>query len=121
MMLCRYCVIPIVARMTMRDTTTSSSIMVKPEAPLPVSVFRSIECNAVEGGVDVVDVLAAPFCRIGLVLVRAQAPFRAVRHRVGRNLPQELQLSARRVVRCGDTFDELIEVGRIILGADLQI
>jgi len=34
-MLDRYCVIPIVERITMSDSTTSSSINVKPDVELP--------------------------------------------------------------------------------------
>src|SRR3954467_12276082 len=107
MMLCRYCAIPIVVRMTIRETTTSNSIIVKPrsarlpESPiikLPVLVFRPVERRSVERRVDVEHVLPAPPRGVRLVLVRAHAPFGRAHHRIDRNVPQVLQLPAGRVV-----------------------
>src|SRR5262245_38255798 len=109
------------ARMLMSASTISSSINVKPRAGLPVTVLRSIERLAVERRVDVEHVLPAPPRRIRLVLVRAQAPLGAARHRIDRHAPQKLQLPAGRVVRGGDAFDQGFEIGGIVLAADLDV
>src|SRR5512134_2282094 len=66
---------------------------------LPVLVLRPVERLAVRLREDVVDVLPAPRRRVRLVLVRAHTPLGRVRHRVDRDLAEELQLPSARVVR----------------------
>src|SRR3979411_268895 len=117
-----YCDIPIVARITMSEITTRSSIIVKPRSrALPVLIFGSIERLAIEGCVNVEDVLAAPMRRGGLVLIRAHAPLGGARHRIHRHSPEKFQLATGRVVVCGDTLDERLEIRRIAFGAGLEI
>src|SRR4051812_20453232 len=122
-MLWRYCVMPIVARMTISAITTISSIIVKPrvERSLPVTVLGAIERGALEGGVDIEYILAAPPRGVGVVLVGTLSPFGVVGHRVDRYPPQELELAAGGVVDDCDTFDERVEIGRIPFCADLQL
>src|SRR5262245_27068089 len=97
---------PIVDSTMISVRTTRSSMRVKPRSFIspnsPFPVFRAIQRLAIERRVDVEHVLAAPARRIGLVLVRAHAPFVAPRHRIGGNAAQESQLPPGRVVRGGD-------------------
>src|SRR5204862_7110113 len=58
----------------------------------PVFVFRPVQRRAAERRIDVEDVLSAPVRRVRLVLVRPLAPVGALRHRIDRDLAEELQL-----------------------------
>src|SRR4029079_3130955 len=138
----RYCTTPIVARIEINAMTMSSSMSVKPRArrivsfifvpalselPFtrvegsPVAVLGSVEPRSLCLGVDVVDVAAAPRRGVRFVAVRSQSPVSSLRHRVLRNAAKEFQLSAGRVVRHGDAFNERLEVRRISLAADLDV
>src|SRR6266508_5786446 len=122
MTLLAYTASPMLARSTMSDITTISSMSVNPRrACLPVTVLRSIEGGAITLRVDVEHVLSAPRCGVGLVLVRAQSPLAAVGHRVRGDPPQVFQLSAGRVVGGGDAFDQRLEIGRIALTARFYV
>ena len=48
-------------------------------------------------------------------------PIRAVRHRIDRNLAQELQLPAGRVVRRRHALDERLEIRRVAFVARLEL
>src|SRR4051794_30967901 len=135
------------ARMPMRATTVMSSMSVNPrswpflrmtdlfttfaataipapiatrDATLPVPVLRAVERLAVRLAVDVVDVLAAPGGRVGIVLVAAHAPLVLAGHGIDRDPPQELQL----VVDPPDLVDALherVQVRWIALAAELHV
>src|SRR5262245_51782123 len=94
------------------DSTTISSISVKPRSP--VFVLRAIQCRSLERREDVEYILPAPGLRVGPVLIRPHAPLRALGHRVSRNPPQKPELPARRVVRGGGAIYKLLQVGRIV-------
>src|SRR5216117_3465936 len=124
MMLVLYCVMPIDARTTISVRTTSSSMSVKPRSVqrrLPGFVLGAIECCSIEGRVHVKDVLAAPSRGVGLVLIGAQAPLGAARHRIDGNAAQELELASRRIVRRRHAVDERLQIGRIVLAPDLDV
>src|SRR5258705_2637727 len=118
------------ARMTISVITIISSMRVNPsnllpDVPrnhLPVTVFGSVERGRAVLRVHVEHVLSAPRRGVRLVLVRPQAPFHAVGHRVDRNPPQVLELPAARVVRHGDALDERLEIRRIafVVGPQLR-
>src|SRR5262245_48417513 len=109
--------------------TTISSMSVNPRAvcrqrfmmALPVSELRPVERLAVEGRVDVEDVLPAPTRGVGSVLVRTESPLAASRHGIGRNVAEKFQLASRRIVRGGDAVDERLQIGRIVLAAGLDL
>src|SRR5262252_9193941 len=112
--------------------TTISSSIVKPRSPragswdevfmaLPVPVLGAVERGAVEGRVDVEDVLPAPVRRVGPVLIRAQSPLGLVRHRIDGNPAEEFQLAAGGVVGGVDAVDERLQIRRIVLAADLEL
>src|SRR5215472_3841289 len=56
---------------------------------LPVLVFRAVERGAFGLRADVEDVLATPAGCIGVILIRAKAPFVLFRHRIDRHAPEE--------------------------------
>src|SRR5262245_5487740 len=102
MMVRRYCTIARLARMTINASTTIISMMVKPR--LPVLVLRAIKRSPARGRVNVEHILPAPGSRVRVVLVRAQAPFRRLRHRIDGHAPQELDLASGDVVRRRDSL-----------------
>src|ERR687898_1310428 len=95
-------------------------MMVKPRL-LPVPVFRAIECRARRSGIDIEYILSAPARRVGVVLVRAQAPFGGLHHRIDWYPAQVLQLSTGDVIGCRDPLDERFEIGWIALAARLDL
>src|SRR6476620_1161099 len=114
-MLCRYCTTAIVDSVTMSVITTINSMIVKPAADrnLPVTIFRSIQCGAVEGGADIENVLPTPVGGIRIVLIGPQGPLRVLRHRINRDTPQKLEFAAGGVVGRRDAVDQRFEIGRV--------
>src|SRR5262245_30956509 len=111
--------------MPMIDTTTMSSMRVKPASPprapaLPVLVTRPIQSLALVGGIHVEHVLAAPGGAVGLVLVAALAPLLGVGQGVERDAPQEAQLLPRGA-HLVDALHQHVEVGGIALAAELHV
>src|SRR5262245_4194717 len=88
---------------------------------LPVLVLRSVQRRSVEGRVDVEHVLAAPMGRVWLVLIRTQAPFGAVGHRVDRNVAKKLQFAAGGIVRGSDAIHQRLKIRRIVLVGRLEL
>src|ERR1700752_4844266 len=123
MTLCRYCTMPIVAKVTMIDMTTISSISVKPRCDrrLPITVFRPIKRGCRRGRVDVEHVLAAPARGIGIVLVGPLAPPGALGHRINRNTAKKFQLASGCIVVGGHAVDKRVEIGRIALAAGFDV
>src|SRR5215218_9889215 len=119
MMVRRYCTIARLARMTISASTTIISMMVKPR--LPVLVLRPIERSPARRRVDVKHILPAPGGRVRIVLVRPQAPFSRLHHRIDRHAPQELDLASGDVVRRRDSLDERFEILRVPFAAGLDL
>src|SRR5512140_3393413 len=111
------------ARMAIIDTTTISSMSVKPRERRgsPGVVGRSIQRLRGALRIDVPDVLAAPARALRLVLVAAQAPLPGPRHRVRRNPPQELQLAVGGGARPVHTLHRYLQVRRVALAAHLDV
>src|SRR6266542_3610903 len=104
--------------------TTSSSSSVKPRWRFffisPILVVRPVDRLAAREREHVVDVLATPRDRVGLVLVGAQAPLHLARHGIDWDAPEELEL----LVDLPDlrhALDERLEVLRVTLAAELNL
>src|SRR6185436_21085409 len=118
-MLRRYCTIARLARVTISASTTINSMIVKPR--LPVLVLRPIKRCPVRRRVDVEHILPTPGGRVGVVLVRPQAPFGGLDHRIDRYVSQEPDLAASDVVRGRDTFDQRLQRFRVPFAAGLDL
>src|SRR5882762_409841 len=117
------------ARMTISAITIISSMRVNPSNPrtdapadrrtrepanhLPVTIFGSVERGRAALRVHVEHVVSAPRRGVRLVLVRPEAPFHAVGHRVDRNPPQVLELPAARVARVLELVDRRPDLAQV--------
>src|SRR6266568_963025 len=113
----------IAARMPMMATTVISSIRVKPAPPLPSSpgvVDRPIERLALALRVDVVDVVPAPRRAVRRVLVASHTPFRAARHGIAGDPPEELELAVEGA-HAVHALDQRLQLGRIALAPQLDV
>src|SRR5436190_8020482 len=118
-MLRRYCTIARLARITISASTTINSMIVKPR--LPVLVLRPIKRSPVRGRADVEHILPAPGGGVGVVLVRPQAPFGRLDHRVDRYASQEPDFATGHIVRGRYAFDQRLQRFRIPLAAGLDL
>src|SRR2546427_8652863 len=113
----------IAARMEMMATTVISSIRVKPAPPLPSSpgvVDRPIQRLALALRVDVVDVVAAPRRVVRRILVASHTPFRAARHGIAGDPPQELELAVEGA-HAVHALDQGFQAGGIALAPQLHV
>src|SRR5436309_9483399 len=115
----------IAARMAMMATTVISSIRVKPAPPLPDGpspgvVDRPIQRLALALRVDVVDVVTAPRGVVGRVLVASHTPFRAARHGIAGDPPEELELAVEGAHPV-HPFHQGLQLGGIALAPQLHV